>query len=213
MASNTSIGRGKKGSKFWMQTVVNLCDGIVLTKAIQSKDSNIGNIKWLSPLLKDDYRELKTYEIKGISKDQLDFWPDKGPSWDGVGIDENGTIILVEAKANINETRTKCSASNSKSINQIKSSMKSVHNKISSTAYDEDIWFNKYYQIGNRITFLVKLKEKGFNVKLVLLNIVDDPTYIQTSEEQWNEYYESVFTHMIGSKEIPEDIIIVNLKS
>ena len=91
--------------------------------------------------------------------------------------------------------------------------MKSVHNKISSTAYDEDIWFNKYYQIGNRITFLVKLKEKGFNVKLVLLNIVDDPTYIQTSEEQWNEYYESVFTHMIGSKEIPEDIIIVNLKS
>lgn len=36
----------------------------------------------------------------------------------------------------------------------------------------------------NRIIFLAKLKENGFNVKLVLLNIVDDPTYIETLEEQ-----------------------------
>lgn len=213
MASNTSIGRGKKGSKFWMQTVVNLYDGIVLTKAIQSKDSNIGNINWLSPLLKDNYKELKTYEIPGISKEQLDFWPDKGPLWDGVGIDENGTIILVEAKANINETCTKCSASSPKSINQIKTSMKSVHNKISSSPYHEDIWFNKYYQMGNRITFLVKLKEKGFNVKLVLLNIVDDPTYIKTSEIQWNKHYEDVFTELLGCIDNPKDVITVNLKS
>lgn len=80
MLSNIFIRISKKGSKFWMQTVVNLCDGIVITKAIQSKYSNIGNTKWLSPLFNDSYRKLKNYEIIVISKEQLDFWPDKGQS-------------------------------------------------------------------------------------------------------------------------------------
>lgn len=67
--------------------------------------------------------------------------------------------------------------------------------------------------MGNRITFLVGLKEKGFNIKLVLLNIVDDLTYIETSEEQWNKHHQDVFTEMLGCKVTPNDIIMVNLKS
>jgi hypothetical protein len=33
MPSNTSKGRGRKGSKFWMQTLVNLDNGSALSKA------------------------------------------------------------------------------------------------------------------------------------------------------------------------------------
>ena len=43
--SNTSKGRGEKGSKFWMQTLVNLHNGIELTKEIQMRDNTIGDIK------------------------------------------------------------------------------------------------------------------------------------------------------------------------
>ena len=46
MPSNTSKGRGRKGSKFWMQTLVNLDNGSTLSKAIQSVDNSIAGIKW-----------------------------------------------------------------------------------------------------------------------------------------------------------------------
>ncbi len=218
MSSNTSIGRGEKGSKFWIQTLVNLDEGRALTKAIQNQDSEIGDIKWQSPLpkaehkeLKGEYKELKTEDIGIIDKKDIDFWPSNGPWWDGVGMSKD-TIILVEAKAHINETLTKCSATSKESISKIKTSMKEVYNELSNSLglYDENIWFKKYYQIANRLTFLVKLKQKGFKVKLVLLNIVDDPTHIKTSKEDWNKHYKEVFNNMLGSSEIPKDVIMVN---
>jgi hypothetical protein len=171
MSSNTSIGRGEKGSKFWMQTLVNLDEGTALTKAIQNQDNEIGDIKWKSPLSKD-YKELKTEEIEVITKEDLDFWPSNGPYWDGVGIDGD-TIILVEAKAHVNETLTKCRATSKESISKIKTSMEEVYNELSknldSSVYDENIWFEKYYRIANRLTFLVKLKQKGFKVSIIPL--------------------------------------------
>jgi hypothetical protein len=211
MSSNTSIGRGEKGSKFWIQTLVNLDGGTALTKVIQNQDSEIGDIKWESPLSKDKYEELKTEKIEGITKKDLDFWPSNGPWWDGVGTSKD-TIILVEAKAHINETFTKCSAISTQSISKIKTSMEEVYNELSNNLglYDENVWFKKYYQIANRLTFLVKLKQKGFKVKLVLLNIVDDPTHIKTSEDDWNKHYKEVFNNMLGSSDIPKDVIMVN---
>lgn len=211
MSSNTSIGRGEKGSKFWMQTLVNLDGGSALTKAIQNQDSEIGDIKWQSPLSEVKYKELKTEDIEIIPKKDIDFWPSNGPWWDGVGMSKDA-IILVEAKAHTNETLTKCSATSKVSISKIKTSMKEVYNELSNSLglYDENIWFKKYYQIANRLTFLVKLKQKGFKVKLVLLNIVDDPTHIKTSKEDWNKHYKEVFNNMLGSSEIPKDVIMVN---
>lgn len=44
--SNTSKDRGKKGSKFWMQTLVSLHNGIELTKEIQMRDNTVGDIKY-----------------------------------------------------------------------------------------------------------------------------------------------------------------------
>jgi hypothetical protein len=44
MSSNTSKGRGRKGSKFWIQTLVNLDYGSTLSKAIKSVDSGFGRV-------------------------------------------------------------------------------------------------------------------------------------------------------------------------
>ena len=74
-------------------------------------------------------------------------------------------------------------------------------------------WLNGYYQLGNRITFLEELNEisykTGLKVKLVLLNFVDDYTYIPTSEEEWKKHYENVFIKMLGKKDIPDDTLII----
>lgn len=210
MPSNTSKGRGRKGSKFWMQTLVNLDNGSALSKAIQSEDKSIGNIKWLSPLKNDSHGELKTKQITGLEKTDFSFWSNNGPWWDGVGIDDKGCILLIEAKGHVAETNTKCSASSGTS-KKICKSMQEAHNiLVSSHDYYEDTWLNKNYQLGNRLAFLVKLREQGYNVKLVLLNIVGDPTHKATSLDAWKKHYGEVFEIMLGTVMYPDNLIIVN---
>lgn len=219
--SNTSKGRGAKGSKFWIQTLVNLDNGEVLTKEINKKDGTIKSIEWLSPIVSNNYEELKTDKIiinghSFINKSQLSFWPNNGPWWDAVGlakVNNEDTIILVEAKAHTSETKSKCSAKSETSIEKIKISMRDTHSELSKDEYDEDMWVNHYYQLANRLTFLVQLRKRGIKVKLVLLNIVDDPTYIKTSEEEWDKHYEEVFNKMVGKSCDIKDLIILNFKS
>ena len=201
MPSNTSKGRGSKGSKFWMQTLINLDNGNALSKAIQADDNSIGDVKWLSPLKYDRYGELKTKQIPGLEKADFSFWPDNGPWWDGIGVDDKGCILLIEAKGHVAETKTKCKASEP-SYSKINKSMGEAHSSLTAFLhnYEDNTWLEKYYQLGNRLTFLVKLREQGYNVKLVLLNIVDDPTHIATSLDAWKRHYDEVFQLMLGTK-------------
>lgn len=213
--SNTSIGRGSKGSKFWIQTLVNLDNGNALTKAISEEDKTIVEIQWLSPLTKSNYEEYKlnfvdVYKELNIKGEDFDFWPNNQPQWDAIG-KAGDTIILVEAKAHTSETISKLSATSQESINLITKSMKETYNKLSSTS-DFSIWINTYYQLGNRLTFLEKLKSKGYQAKLVLLNIVNDPTYIKTTHKEWEDYNTKVFTEMLGGLKAPTDVIVVNFQ-
>ena len=76
-------------------------------------------------------------------------------------------------------------------------------------------WMNDYYQLGNRLTFLQKMKDKlpeansiGIkDVKLVLINFTDDFTYKSEPVEVWKDHYREVFEKMIGSAETPENVI------
>jgi hypothetical protein len=213
LPSNTSKGRGQKGSKFWIQTLVNLDNGAALTKAIKRECHEIDDIKWLSPLHEHDYQELKTHQIERIKPEHLKFWPDGGPWWDGVGIDQHGCVILVEAKGHPRETITSCKADNPVSRELIINSMRSAHQTLAPECeYQDDIWFKKYYQLGNRLTFLVMLKDMGIDIRLVLLNIVDDPTHIKTTEEQWQKHYQKVFSELLGASKVPEGVVLVNFK-
>ena len=142
------------------------------------------------------------------------FWPSQGPWWDAIGVDANGCILLVEAKANIKETISSCSATSEKSRAKIKQAMKEAYDAITSSLnvvheYVEDIWINRYYQLGNRLTFLVKLREQGYNVKLIILNIVDDSTHLATSHDEWVKHYDEVLEIMIGTKRCPDYVSIV----
>ena len=176
--SNTSKGRGIKGSKYWIQTVIE-------DECLRNKlDSMIGEpLVWISPLAgsKNTYDE---YELKdsyvcdqmGVSTDDaqslFSFWPKRQPQWDGLAFDSTGhTLYLIEAKAHLAELDSKCSASNPESKALILKSMQTIHDRYFPKG-NFDSWVNNYYQLGNRLTFLRILNEKSFGhinaVKLVL---------------------------------------------
>lgn len=78
--------------------------------------------------------------------------------------------------------------------------------------FNKKIWMETYYQLGNRLAFLYELKKKGYDVRLVLLNIINDPTFILTSEKEWKNHYKEVFIKLIGTDKVPEDVVILNLE-
>ena len=218
--SNTSKGPGIKGSKYWIQKVIEV-------EGLRNKlDSMIGEtLVWISPLAgpKNTYDE---YELKdpyvcdqmGVSHEEaqalFSFWPKRQPQWDGLAFDATGhTLYLVEAKAHLAELDSKCSASNPESKELILKSMKMIHDRYFSNG-NFNSWVNNYYQLGNRLTFLRKLNEKRFghinSVKLVLLNFVNDIKYKPTTERDWLEHYENVWLEMIGEKSAPQDVIVIN---
>lgn len=220
--SNTSKGRGVKGSKYWMQVVVEKDE---LREELEQK---IGEkLRWISPLAGENEVFLE-YQLNqqimldelGITKDEakdiFDFWPQRQPQWDGLAVSEDGkTMYLIEAKAHLKELDSKLSASSEESRNQIIKSMTEVKESNYSMG-DFAAWEKKYYQLGNRLTFLYKmneLKDKFSNIdkfKLVLLNFANDDTHIPTREEEWVKHYEEVFETMIGYRTAPEDMLVIN---
>lgn len=212
MSSNTSKGRGKKGSKFWVQTIINSDMKIKLERQI-----GIGKINWVSPLAKDNYTEYKLNqdyitELIGIPKSSYDFWPSNQPQWDAIGITED-TIVLVEAKAHLQELNSNLLAKSEKSKILINESMRRIFDKYYNNG-NFDKWIKGYYQLGNRLTFLRIMNNlvevDGRKVKLIFLNIVNDPTHIPTSEGEWEKIYKDVFIDMTGLTSLPKDVIMIN---
>jgi len=222
MSSNTKLGKAEKGSKYWIQVLINSEQGKQFSDEIRKYDCSIGKIQWLSPLASDEYRELMTPNIPNacinmnikppFKKEDLDFYPWRGLHWDATGIEESGTLILVEAKAHLSETNDGGSgATHPKSIKTINTSMSDTFNYYKRGGeYPEEIWFKKHFQLGNRLTIVHKLNEKGISTKLVLLNIVNDGTHIKTTAEEWNDHYKMLFTEMFGELIVPDNVILIN---
>ena len=211
--SNTSKGQGEKGSKKWIQHFVNTEDVLILTNKIQTEDRSISGLKWCSPLINNSYGEFRTGNIPHINSGDIAFWPSQGPWWDAVATFDNKGILLVEAKAHISEIKSKCRASNPESVDKIKSALQRTYEVLTpAKAYDENIWFSKYYQLANRLAFLHHLKEQRKNVRLLLLNFVNDWTHICTEEKEWRDHSEKVWMEMISSSVPPEGVLEIFFK-
>lgn len=213
--SNTSKGRGIKGSKYWMQLIPNTVIKTEFDRMIGEK------LRWLSPLVANDYME---YELShsficqqlGITDREkaFSFWPRRQPQWDGIAVGEDsGTLYLVEAKAHLREMESRCRAS-LESKDKIIKAMREVFSGYAK-ANDFNIWMERYYQLGNRLTFLEYMKKMNLprypHVKLLLINFTDDMTYLPTTEEDWKRHYEKVFEEMTGEKKIPSDVRCIYL--
>ena len=211
--SNTSKGRAEKGSKYWVQHFANTKNIEILNDNIHKEDPSINGLVWLSPLESKNFEELRTGGIPSIKPDDITFWPSQGPWWDAIATFDNEGILLVEAKAHPGETKSRCAAKNPDSIKKIKSALQSTHKALApEQVYDERIWFSSHYQLANRLAFLYHLSKQGKNVRLLLLNFVDDPTHIPTRKENWHAHYEKkIWTEMLGSSTAPKNVLNIYL--
>ena len=88
------------------------------------------SIKWLSPIRENKYAEyydqafLDQLGLPHLRVPLASFWPSSGPRWDALGRTESDKMILVEAKAYIEESVDHSSrASHEESVAQIKKSL------------------------------------------------------------------------------------------
>ena len=91
------------GSQRWLQVAVNRKSQLLLSSLQRS--GAIGprsSVVWKSPLDLDgfrEYRDQKALDYVGISSAKLkkplgEFWPARGPVWDGLGITSEGHPVL-----------------------------------------------------------------------------------------------------------------------
>lgn len=214
--SNTSKGPGQKGSKYWMQRFVNTKDSALLNSKIHKEDSTIKGLIWRSPLQSGSYSEFRARDIPNVKPEDIAFWPSQGPWWDAVATFDNEGILLVEAKAHRREVMSHCTAKSPDSIRKIKSALRYTHDALApGQAYDkerENIWFTTYYQLANRLAFLHHLRAEGKNVRLLLLNFVNDTTHIPTKEQDWRDHSEKIWMEMLGSPTAPKGVLEIFLE-
>lgn len=154
--------RVTRGSQRWLQLLVNEQPGAVDRKLRNSLQLGRGNkIEWLSPLAEDEYAEysdgafLDRLGIEPKHRQLSDFWPSRGPVWDGLarcGED----LILVEAKAHIPEAASPGSAASPASAEKIKRSLAETKRYVGSKAKHD--WSAAFYQYTNRLAHLYFLR-------------------------------------------------------
>jgi hypothetical protein len=206
MADRTPQPLGTKGSLAWMQALVKrhpdrLNDAVGEALGIQA-----GFITWVSPLSADDYAEYRDQGFLGKLGINLPnyslakFWPSRGPQWDALGKTPTG-VILVEAKAHINELGSKCAAG-TVSLARIRDSLRLVQRGLGIV---EDVdWTTQYYQYANRLAHLYFLRElNGIAAELVFLCFLNDHEMRgPTDKQQWLAAFSAV-DKLLGIKPHP----------
>ena len=146
-------------------------------------------VQWVSPLREDEYAEYRDEQFLARLQLHLNgrplksFWPRLGPQWDALGRTNRGTVILVEAKANLPELVSPGTKATQKSRVFIQNSLREVQDFLK---VDTDIdWSGKLYQYTNRIAHLYLLRQLNrVDARLVFVyfvgaNEVEGPGTIQ----------------------------------
>ena len=171
----------EKGSQKWLQLAVNTRQELLDALITPQLGTPIPSIEWLSPLQSDDYAEYRDQEflsrlsldLKRCSLDQ--FWPKSGPQWDGLAKTSTDQILLIEAKAHIEEMRSLGSrASNPTSVKKIAHSLQKTQRFLGARR-SVDWAISPYYQYANRLAHLYLLAElNGFDAYLVMIYCLND---------------------------------------
>ena len=188
--------RATRGSQRWLQDLVNDCPEL-LDAAIRRETSEISTpIRWVSPLADDgfaEYRDAEFLDRLGVRLNDVpldEFWPSRGPQWDALGKTRDGQIILLEAKAHVEEMVGSPTRASPESRALIRESLKSVkrHVKSRSTAR----WPTSFYQYNNRLAHLYLLRTlngiPAFLVNLHFLNadeMASASTVVPKTVDEW----------------------------
>jgi hypothetical protein len=192
---------GTRGSLKWIQQAVNQRPASLDNLIIPSL-RNVTAIHWRSPLGKDQHAEYRDAAfLQQIGASQLTtalhtFWPTRGPQWDALACCDDGSILLVEAKAHVAELCSpRCQAS-AASKGRISSSLAEAASFLG--AQPRAPWSEAFYQLANRIAHLYFLRKCGLQAWLVLINFIGDSEMKGPSSElEWRAAYH-VMWYVLG---------------
>lgn len=230
--SNTAAGRAVAGSHLWMQRLVEVGRFPTLARMFAAQLGE--EVEWIAPLPQNDFKEYKLNQDEAMAKlfphadkaSLFDFWPSNQPQWDGIAIGrDSGALYLLEAKAHRKEAEgQKLGATAQESIDKIKDTLRKWHDAHFPQG-DFSLWTDGHYQLANRLAFLYEMRARCVphhfpDVRLILLNIVGDPTMeahraeyhgYKTTQEGWKDYYSDVFQKMLGTPQIPHGTRLLQL--
>ena len=174
--------KARKGSQRWVQEAVAkrpLELGAALLTALPKCRGR--ELTWLSPRVDDGYAEYSdstALELAGLGalphRPLKEFWPARGPVWDGIARTNAGDVILVEAKAHIPEMVSPATGARGASLALIARSLRETKKALGSTSPNE--WTGTFYQYANRLAFLYLLRDLNeLPVHLAFLYFTDAP--------------------------------------
>jgi hypothetical protein len=150
-----------------------------------------GTIDWRSPRQDDDYAEyydqafLDRLGVDDLTMPLEEFWPKSGPRWDGLARTMNGKLILVEAKAHIDEAVDFRSKASPEALRRIEKRLDEA--KSAFHASIDSCWHAPLYQMANRLAHLHYLAGiNGKDAYLVFIDFANAPDVPQpASREEW----------------------------
>ncbi len=153
------------GSQRWLQLAVNVQRRLVEEPLVGSL--GIGShspLEWLCPLHSSGYREYKNLDVLkalgapiSVQHSLAEFWPRRGPVWDGLARSNGGELLLLEAKAHIPELASGRSQVAPESLGKITERLREVREFLAPKSTAE--WAHTFYQYANRLAFLYFLRQ------------------------------------------------------
>jgi len=167
----------ERGSQKWLQQAVarRLTE---LEMPILTACTGATSLDWLSPIRHDEFAEyrdaafLDRLSLSHLSRALQEFWPARGPQWDGLARSDAGHVVLVEAKAHIREM---CSPP----TQATKVAREKIDRALAETAAfcgarPLASWSAAFYQRANRLAHLYFLRRNGIPAILAFVNFVGD---------------------------------------
>lgn len=177
---------GERGSLKWLQLAVNRRPELLVHESL-------GSVRWVSPLEQDgfaEYRDAAFLERVGLGRlvrQMAAFWPARGPQWDALGLSAD-RVILVEAKAHLDELFSPPCAAGQASRVRIEAAFTIVRNALG--AEGGAAWTDRFYQLANRLAHLHFLRNEGVDAQLLLVGFVNDAAMDgPANAEEWRAAY------------------------
>jgi len=181
--------KGMRGSLKWIQRAINERREI-FDASILPLISSANCIQWLSPLANDEYAEYRDAGfLEKIGQTQLcpalsNYWPSRGPQWDALGRADSGDVLLVEAKAHIDEIFSAGTQAKGAARLLIESSLLATTEALKAKPLIP--WSGPLYQSANRIAHLRFLNNHGVPARLLFVCFVGDEEMTgPATAEEW----------------------------
>jgi hypothetical protein len=192
---------GAKGSLKWIQHAINDArkpfDRIVLNQLPEAEA-----IEWRSPLASDKYAEYRDSTFLDrighpeLSEALANFWPSRGPQWDALGRTKQGEILLVEAKAHIDEMFSSGTQAGQQSRVRIERTLSETAEALHAKPLMP--WSGSLYQTTNRLAHLRFLTDQKVPARLMFVYFLgDDDMQGPATADEWRGALR-VARHMLG---------------